>query len=73
MIQNSNTGAELNMDSIDKAAKILFGPDGLGVSNIRFFPGLDSKYTVEERAKELVTVLSNLKSGDFKVVRKPKI
>ena len=61
------------MDSIDNAADMLFGPDGIGATNIRFFPGLSEDYTIEERAEELVSVIKGLKAGKFKVVRRPKI
>lgn len=61
------------MDNISKAAEMLFGADGIGATNIRFFPGLDPKYTEAERASELVKVIKGIKDGDFKVVRRPKI
>ena len=58
------------MDSIDKAAEMLFGPNkGFGVSNIRFYPGTNLDVTPEQRADELIKVFGRIKSGKFKVVK----
>ena len=56
------------MDSIDKAAAMLFGPDGMGVENIRFSISPKSKLSPSDRADQIIRVLEDLKSGNFEVV-----
>jgi len=59
---------ERDIDSIDRLADMLFGPDGMGVENIRFSISPHCKMTPNERAEELIHVLEDLKSGNFEVV-----
>lgn len=58
------------MDSIDKAAEMLFGTNGMGVKNIRFFPGSSADVTPEQRAEELINIFQRVRDGDFDVVEK---
>ena len=57
------------MDSIKKAADMLFGADGIGATNVRLFPGSSNDITPDQRAEHLVTVLEKLRKGDFDIAR----
>lgn len=46
----------------------LFGADGLGVSDIKLFPGTERDVSSEQFVAELNKVLAQLEAGDYEVV-----
>jgi hypothetical protein len=56
------------MTQVELAAKRLFGPGGLGVTNISIFPGTDPNVTAEQIAGELNRALDQLEAGTAEIV-----
>lgn len=48
--------------NMQKAKDLLFGKDGLGVSNFRMFPGSNREATAEDIAGEIVRSLEHFAS-----------
>lgn len=46
----------------------LFGTDGLGVSDIKLFPGSERDVSNEQFVAEINKVLAQLEAGDYDVV-----
>lgn len=51
-------------NNLNKAQDLLFGKDGLAVSNFKLFPGSNRDATPEEIASEISRVLANVFGGD---------
>jgi hypothetical protein len=54
--------------NLNKAQELLFGEGGLGVTNVKFFPGHKRNVTAEEVAAEVVAVFERAKQGEYRVV-----
>ena len=54
--------------NLQKAQELLFGKSGLGVTNVKFWPGNKRNATAEEVAAEVVAVFERAKKGEFKVI-----
>lgn len=50
---------------IELATKRLFGTNGIGAKNIKFFPGTSRDITAEQLATELNKALSQIEAGAF--------
>lgn len=50
--------------NLNKAQDLLFGKDGLAVSNFKLFPGSNRDATPEDIAGEITRVLANVFAGD---------
>ncbi len=53
---------------IELATKRLFGPNGLGAKNIKFFPGTRRDITIEQLATEVNKAISQIEAGAFESV-----
>lgn len=51
-------------NNLNKAQELLFGKDGLAVSNFKLFPGSNRDATPEEIAGEISRVLAGTFAGD---------
>lgn len=47
------------------AKSALFGESGLGVSNIKMFPGSNREVTAEELAQQVAAVVGEILSGEL--------
>lgn len=56
------------MDSISKAADMLFGPDGIGAKNVRFSINPKVQVSADQAARQVIDVVEELKSGDYEIV-----
>jgi hypothetical protein len=56
------------MTQVEIAAARLFGPGGLGVTNINIFPGTNPDVTPEQVATEVNKMLDRVEAGDFELV-----
>jgi len=54
--------------NLKQAQDLLFGEGGLGVANVKFFPGNKRNVTAEEVAAEVVAVFERAERGEYKVV-----
>lgn len=54
--------------NMNRAQEMLFGSEGLRVSNFKMFPGHARDASAETVAAEVVTMLEQLSRGDFTVV-----
>jgi hypothetical protein len=50
---------------IELANKRLFGANGIGAKNIKFFPGTSRDITAEQLATELNKALSQIEAGAY--------
>jgi len=50
---------------IELATKRLFGANGIGARNIKFFPGTSRDITAEQLATELNKAISQIEAGAF--------
>lgn len=57
------------MTQVEIAAARLYGPGGLGVTNIKFSRGSNPNVTAEQIAGQLNRVLDNIEAGDFELLR----
>jgi hypothetical protein len=53
---------------LELAKKRLFDSDGLGVTNIKMFPGSSRDVTPEQIAEQINRALSQIETGDFVVL-----
>jgi len=60
---------EQAMDSIDKAAEMLFGEEGVGAVNVRFAIMPDVKVSEQGLASQVVNVLEEFKAGKCELVK----
>ncbi len=56
------------MTQVQILAAKLYGPGGLGVTNIGIFPGSNPNVTAEQIAGEMNRAISQLEAGDFEEV-----
>lgn len=56
------------MTAMEALVDKLYGPNGLGVTNIKFSRGTRSDVTAEEIVSELLRLVTNLEQGNFEVV-----
>jgi len=54
--------------NLQKAKELLFGEQGMKVSNFKMFPGYSREASAEKVSAELVASLELLKAGKFTVV-----
>ncbi|WP_242875782.1 hypothetical protein [Stenotrophomonas maltophilia] len=54
--------------NLQKAKEMLFGEQGMKVSNFKMFPGFSREASAEKVSAELVSALELLKEGKFRVV-----
>jgi type IV pilus biogenesis protein CpaD/CtpE len=57
------------MTQVQIAAAKLFGPGGLGVTNIGISRGSASNVTAEQIAREINRAIAQIESGDFEEVK----
>jgi len=55
------------MTELQRASARLFGPHGIGCSDIKIFPG-DGQFTAEQLAGEINKALDALQSGNYELV-----
>jgi len=53
---------------MNRAQEMLFGSEGLRVSNFKMFPGFSREPSAEQVAGEFVKMLQQLERGEFEVV-----
>lgn len=53
---------------LSNAKDTLFGPEGLGVSDFKLFPGTSREATPSEFAREINKAVADVIAGDFDVV-----
>lgn len=56
------------MTQVEIAAARLYGPGGLGATNVKFFPTDNPNVTAEQIAGQLNRVLDNIEAGDFEML-----
>lgn len=53
---------------LQKAKDLLFGAEGLGVTNFKLYPGANREATAEQIAAEINGSLEAIMAGDYEVV-----
>ena len=53
---------------LQKAKDLLFGPDGIGCTNIKIFPGSNREATTEQIAKAITESIQDVIDGNAEVV-----
>ncbi|GAN89830.1 hypothetical protein Gbfr_007_287 [Gluconobacter frateurii M-2] len=50
---------------IDVAKQLLFGAEGLRVTNVKLYPGSDRDATSEQMSAQIVSAINGVIAGDF--------
>jgi len=50
---------------MEQAKQLLYGKDGLNVSNFSLFPGSNREVTAEQIAEQIVLAITQISNGDF--------
>lgn len=58
------------MTKVEEAQALLYGRDGLGVTNLKIFPGTNRDVTAEQIAEQIIKVVHALQdpNGDIEVI-----
>lgn len=49
------------MGKVEEAKRLLYGPDGLRVTNLKIFPGTSRDVTAEDVAEQIIALVGELK------------
>lgn len=60
--------SELQQSEMDRLKDRLYGPDGIGVTNVGITRGLNPNVTPEQIAGEMNRALDALADGDFEII-----
>lgn len=58
----------MTITQLELAQNRLFGANGMGVTNLKFYPGTDRDTTVEKFAEQINKAISQVEAGDFEEV-----